>query len=155
MVKGSAGGKNQAQCRPVKECEFSQLKSLLNELGYDLNEQKIAENIDEIRRRGGEVFVAIIDQKLVGCVGAIIDVRLAAGINGEIVSLVVAAEYRGRGLGQALVKHAENWLGQFVDTIRVRGNVLRSEVHHFYEKLDYRLSKTQNIFSKSVQVSRR
>ncbi|MCA9920429.1 MAG: hypothetical protein KC445_20880, partial [Anaerolineales bacterium] len=76
--------------RSVKEDDFPEQKELLQALGYDLAISNMAENVREIRARGGEVFVAERNGRLVGCVAAIIDVRLGGGICGEIVSLVVA-----------------------------------------------------------------
>jgi aminoglycoside 3-N-acetyltransferase len=84
------------------------------------------------------------------CVGAIIDARLAAGISGEIVSLVVSEQHRGSGIGRGLVEFAESWLTQRVVKIRVRANSLRSEAHEFYIRRGYQESKTQKIFEKYV-----
>ena len=97
-----------------------------------------------------EVFVAKIHDRVVGCVGAIIDVRLATGISGEIVSLVVSEPHRGNGIGRGLVEVAESWLTQRVVKIRVRANSIRSEAHAFYLKMGYQESKTQKIFEKYV-----
>ncbi|MCB0032548.1 MAG: GNAT family N-acetyltransferase, partial [Anaerolineales bacterium] len=88
--------------RNVAGDEYPELQGLLAQLGYDLAVSTIAENVQEIRARGGEVFVAERNGRLVGCVAAIIDVRLGGGICGEIVSLVVAESERGQGVGRAL-----------------------------------------------------
>lgn len=134
----------------IEEIEFGQLKGLMEELGYELKTSQIVQNIQEIRSRGGEVFVAKINNIVVGCVCAIIDVRLAAGINGEIVSLVVSEQHRGSGIGKELVELAESWLKQRVARIRVRANLIRSEAHEFYLKAGYQELKTQKIFEKYI-----
>ena len=134
----------------IEEIEFGQLKGLMKELGYELKTPQIVQNIQEIRSRGGEVFVAKINEIVVGCVCTIIDVRLAAGINGEIVSLVVSEHYRGIGIGKGLVELAESWLKQRVARIRVRANITRFKAHEFYIKAGYQELKTQKIFEKYV-----
>lgn len=139
---------NQPLYQAINPSDQAQLKSLLNELGYDLDDARIEQHIREIRNRGGEVFVAKLADRVVGCVAAIVDVRLAAGIQGEIVSLVVTEPYRGQGIGNGLIKSAEDWLSQTVDTIRVRANSQRRDAHRFYAKAGYELSKTQKIFTK-------
>ena len=88
--------------------------------------------------------------KVYGCICAIFDIRLAAGINGEIVSLVVDSSARGMGVGKGLVAKAESWLRQRTNRLRVRANSVRSEAHSFYESLGYSLSKTQSVFTKNV-----
>jgi GNAT superfamily N-acetyltransferase len=88
--------------------------------------------------------------EVVGCVGAIIDARLAAGVNGEIVSLVVLEPFRGRGIGKRLVEVAEAWLAAFVGRIRVRANTRRVDAHRFYADAGYQEVKTQKIFQKAL-----
>ncbi len=136
--------------RPASSAGYLELKSLLEQLGYELTVRNIADNIREIRARGGEVFVAVVNGRITGCVAAIIDVRLAEGIVGEIVSLVVAESARGQGIGKGLVNHAEQWLAQSVSTVRVRANVVREAAHKFYESGGYQLVKTQKLFKKTL-----
>jgi GNAT superfamily N-acetyltransferase len=126
------------------------LKPLIHQLGYDIDANDIEANITEIRERQGEVFVAKIDDELIGCVNAIIDVRLAAGTTGEIVTLVVLEEYRGMGVGKTLVATAEAWLAERVTTIRVRTNSIRTAAHQFYLGAGYQELKTQKIFKKNL-----
>ncbi|MDQ7730745.1 GNAT family N-acetyltransferase [Halomonas sp. SpR8] len=90
------------------------------QLGYDHSEESLSANISAVREQGGEVFVAEVAGSVRGCVSAIIDVHLAEGVKGEIVSLVVSEAARGQGLGKGLVLEAEKWLSGKVSAIRLR-----------------------------------
>ena len=109
---------------------------------------EIASNI--INQRNGIILVAELGGNVVGCLSAVINVSLAEGMFGEIISLVVSKEYRGSGIGKRLVKQAEDWLKPKVETIRIRANSIRLEAHKFYKSLGYKEEKTQISFIKSV-----
>lgn len=136
------------QALELSEC--FKLVPLINQLGYKLSAQMIENNVTQIRDRGGQVFVASYDTEIIGCIAAIIDVRLAAGKQGEIVTLVVLDRYRHMGVGSKLVTCAEQWLLPEVSSIRVRANVIRENAHQFYIYMGYKGSKTQKIFSKKL-----
>ncbi len=122
------------------------LLPLMQALGYALGADELRNSIAEINQRGGAVFVAEREGRIVGCVAAIIDVRLAEGVTGEIVSLVVVPECRGLGIGKGLVEQAEAWLDPRVSVIRIRANAIRAEAHGFYRSLGFKEIKTQKIF---------
>ncbi|WP_386082709.1 GNAT family N-acetyltransferase [Vreelandella sp. F11] len=121
---------------------------LMAQLGYDLSGEVLVSSVSAVRKQGGEVFVAEVSGNVLGCVSAIFDVRLAEGVKGEIVSLVVSKNARGQGLGKGLVLEAEKWLSGKVDVIRVRANALRGQSHLFYESLGYRKDKAQVVLLK-------
>jgi GNAT superfamily N-acetyltransferase len=120
------------------------------ELGYPVEADDLKRNIEEILKRGGQLIIAEEERAIVGTVCVIIDARLAEGIYAEIVSLVVAVNARGRGIGKGLVKKAEDWAKERVHKVRVRANEVRHEAHLFYESQGYNKVKTQRIFIKMV-----
>ncbi len=126
------------------------LVQLLNQLGYPLTESEIHKRVQHIRAAGGEVFIAEYHGAVVGCINAILDVRLAEGVVGEIVSLVVDSNHRGLGLGKGLIEVAENWLSASTEKIRIRANAIRTESHGFYLELGYEEFKTQKVFIKKL-----
>lgn len=130
------------------------LVQLVGQLGYEHTPQGLATNVAQVRQAGGEVFVAEVEAQVRGCVCAILDVRLAAGRHGEIVSLVVDESARGRGLGRGLVDAAERWLRARVTQVRVRANTARTSAPEFYEKLGYARLKTQAVFTKALPPDR-
>ena len=122
----------------------------MHELGYPLNEEELLFNIDIINQRNGIILVAELGGNVVGCLSAVINVSLAEGMFGEIVSLVVLNRYRRLGIGKCLMIKAENWLKPQVEKIRIRANSIRLEAHKFYKSLDYKEVKTQKSFIKFV-----
>ncbi len=106
-------------------------------------------NIQEIKNRGGAVFVAEVNGRVVGSICSVIDARLAEGVYGELVSLIVSEKFRGTGVGKGLVEVGEQWIGKRATRIRVRANEIRSDAHDFYKHLGYRESKTQKVFIKN------
>ena len=137
--------------RPFQIDDLPALIPLMEQLGYSHSETSLLNNIETVRKSGGEIFIAERKGKVLGCVCAIIDVRLAEGTQGEIVSLVVLEEMRGFGLGKGLVNTAEEWLFQYADTVRVRANEIRAEARQFYLGMGYEVSKIQVVLKKELK----
>lgn len=138
-------------CREYEKADLAYIQSLMHELGYSVTGEELRSNIKEIQQRDGVVFVAELNNQLVGCICSVIDVRLAEGVYGEIVSLIVSDKSRGVGVGKSLVEISEKWLCQRVEKIRVRANVIRTGAHTFYRKLGFEEVKNQKIFIKKLQ----
>ena len=136
--------------RQLNQDEIEVVQQLMHELGYPLDEEELLFNINMINQRNGIILVAESGGNIVGCLSAVINVSLAEGMFGEIVSLVVSKEYRGSGIGKCLVKQAEDWLKPKVKIIRIRANSIRLEAHKFYKSLGYKDVKTQISFIKHV-----
>ena len=134
--------------RTYQSQDLDTIVQLMSQLGYNHDQQSLAQNITAVRTAGGEVFVAEANHQVCGCIAAIIDIRLAEGRVGEVVSLVVDESARGHGVGKGLMYTAERWLQPRTDTIRIRANAIRKEAHRFYKNLGYENTKTQVIFSK-------
>jgi ribosomal protein S18 acetylase RimI-like enzyme len=136
--------------RQLRKDDIKIVRQLMHELGYPLDEEELLFNINKINQRNGIILVAESGGNVAGCLCAVINVSLAEGMFGEIVSLVVSREYRGSGIGKCLVNQAEDWLKPKVEKIRIRANSIRLEAHKFYKSLDYKEVKTQKSFIKFV-----
>ncbi|MBB3140018.1 GNAT family N-acetyltransferase [Halomonas organivorans] len=137
--------------RQATKADAEALAGLMGQLGYAHGPDGVSDNLAAMVARGDAVIVAEGERGIVGCVSAILDVRLAEGRCGEIVSLVVTQTSRGAGLGAELVAAAEAWLRPRTDRIRVRANVTREAAHAFYRRQGYRLDKRQCLLVKSLE----
>jgi N-acetylglutamate synthase-like GNAT family acetyltransferase len=139
--------------RTVKIEDFDQLIILLKQLGYLSTSNNLSERIEEIKKDNrGCVFVAVdVNGIIIGCVHALIDIRLAGGTFGEIVSLVVDDRMHGQGIGKGLIDTATEYLRtKGLKRIRVRCNSIREDAHKFYEHLGFVEKKSQKIFEKNI-----
>ena len=141
------------EIRPAMAADTPVLVDLMKQLGYDWVPLELTKRLQQLRAQGHEIWVACAltekgDTKAIGCISAILDVRLAEGCVGEIVSLVVSRECRGDGVGQALLQAAEAWLEPQVSSIRIRANMRREEAHGFYQRAGYQPYKSQKVFVK-------
>lgn len=136
--------------REYRATDAEAVRTLLRQLGYDRSLDGTTTNIAQVRDHGGTIFVASIAGDTCGCICVVLDARLAEGLYGELVSLVVSEKHRGSGIGKALVAHAENHLKRYTDKIRVRANVLRHDAHRFYSSMGYVDRKEQKVFTKKL-----
>lgn len=136
--------------RQFEESDTQSVSALMAQLGYNHSTENLLANVRAVRRSGGQVFVVEVGGMVCGCISAIIDARLAEGVKGEIVSLVINESSRGLGLGSGLVAAAEKWLSPQTTEIRVRANATREEAHLFYHKRGYCLVKQQVVLVKAV-----
>lgn len=136
------------ELRYASEKDSPFIAQLMNELGYETDVELIKNRLEKIRQRNGRVIVAVDENgDIVGCVHVFIDLRLAEGEMGEIVSLVVKKELRGKGTGTKLLNKARGWVQDAgCKKIRIRANAIREEAHQFYKEQGFEEVKSQKIF---------
>ncbi len=133
--------------------EYSdQVSELLSQLGYNVSKVELPYRISKIcEDKKGLVFLAFKSDKVVGCVHTMIVARLAEGICGEIVSLVVDKSVRNEGIGKGLINQSIQWLKQNgISKLRVRCNSIRNDAHKFYNHLGFTEKKSQKVFEKLI-----
>lgn len=97
------------------------------------------------------VLVAEVEGRLVGWIQMSTIFALESGGFSEIRGLVVDEQFRGRGIGAALVRAGEEWsVALGVRALRVRSNVIRERTHRFYEILGYARAKSQVVFTRRI-----
>jgi len=125
---------------------------LSDQLGYPSTEEETTRRLLQVNGQSGHaVYVAEADGRLVGWVHVFVNHSLLADTPAEVAGLVVDENHRGRGVGRVLMQQAERWAQERgCRSVRLRSNVLRSRAHLFYEKLGYRVIKSQKAFCKDL-----
>jgi GNAT superfamily N-acetyltransferase len=87
--------------------------------------------------------------QVVGWVHVHLRLIVESGLRAEVAGLVVDERYRGAGIGRLLIRSAEQWaLRQGCWAVHIHSNVVREGALAFYEKIGYRLLKTQRVLQK-------
>jgi GNAT superfamily N-acetyltransferase len=138
----------QMTIRDMVDGDAEQARSLMTHLGYDLDRE-------EFRRR--YQAVAADDRHLLrvaelnGRLAALLHVYVRPAIDKppEVVvqALVVDANQRGKGIGEAMMRSAEAWArGRGFSSISLSSHIRRADAHAFYEGLGYRIIATSHLF---------
>jgi len=133
--------------RHACEIDAAAINNVSKHLGYsELSVTDTQEKLSNlIQSSTDEIYVAEVRDCIVGWLHIFYAHRLASANFYEIGGLVVLPDYRGRGVGRVLVKHAED-LHQ--GKMRVRCNELRLEAHKFYKSIGFHSTKNQQVFEK-------
>ncbi len=128
---------------------------LSGQLGYPASAEQIEARFRGLSREpDSSVFVAEgEDGRLAGWIHVLARRFLESDLHAEIAGLVVDAGARRGGVGRALIEAAEDWARERgCATVRVRSNMRRVEAKPFYERMGYRVVKTQYVFEKSARA---
>ena len=116
------------------------VSALLGELGYVLPVSRASEHIRQLSGTGSDpVFVAVADGQIVGLIAS----HLCQMLQYErpimrVTALVVDLRARRRGVGEQLMRHAEQVASaagcEFVELTSAMG---RAEAHAFYRRIGY------------------
>lgn len=139
--------------RPATLADAPQLASLAGQLGYASTPEQVASRFREIAREAEHLILVAEDSAghLAGYIEIFPFRTIGADARIEIASLVVDQSCRSQGAGRLLMAHAESWgrANGFAEA-GLRSNVIRERAHTFYEKLGYRVTKTQKSFRKKL-----
>jgi GNAT superfamily N-acetyltransferase len=127
------------------------IAELSGELGYpaetaDIERRLVALPPDD------DVWVATIDDAVVGWIHCSLRRTLVGEPRIEILGNVVGELWRGRGVGRALMAQAErSALDRGVSVVRLRTGSQRAGAHEFYRAVGYRDQKTQLVFVRELE----
>jgi len=126
---------------------------LSGQLGYPATADVVRERFRVLARDpDSSIFVAERDDgRLAGWIHVVAQRFLETDHHTEIAGLVVDAGARRSGVGRALIGAAEAWTRERgCIRVRVRSNMKRVEAKPFYERMGYRVVKTQYVFEKTT-----
>ena len=110
---------------------------LIEELGYPgITPQAVAERLADLARLEGRALVGVIEGQVIACLTLskmrVLHRPLPVG---RISMFVVGAQWRGQGIGSAMLDRAEARLREEgCGVIEVTSNMRRTRAHAFYEE---------------------
>ena len=126
--------------REVKPADAPDLARLITQLGYPSSQGEIEKRMTVLARLPDHAtFVAELDGRIVGLVGAYMDYALEIdGAYGRLMGLVVDEAFRGQGVGARLMEWIEGWLRDHGATrLTLTSGKQRIDAHRFYRNLGY------------------
>jgi GNAT superfamily N-acetyltransferase len=138
------------EIRRARLADSPEVAALTAELGYP------APGIEDrlgliLGRDDAAVLVAVVANRVIGWVHVHDAAAVQVAPFGEVGGLVVAETHRGTGVGESLLKAAEDWArARGHAELRVRSNAIRERAHRFYLGRGYRIEKTSLTFHKEI-----
>lgn len=136
--------------------DTEEIGNLCLQLGYDVEEQLVKENLDKlIDKQDNAIYVIENDDtKIIGWVHVYGKHLIETKSYAEIGGLVVDQKYRRLGIGEQLMKMCEDWsVKEGYGILRLRSGISREVAHMFYEKIGYENVKLQKVFEKKLKVN--
>ena len=134
--------------REMKDSDTRQARSLMKQLGYDLDQAEFARRYRAVARDDRHILlVAERDAQVVALLHAYARPAIDKPPEAVVQALVVDATQRGKGVGAAMMRSAEAWARRRGFTsVALTSRVERSDAHAFYQGLGYRIAATSHLF---------
>ena len=128
--------------RFARASDVTEMSRLFAELGYDVPVDVLVKRLEAFHGAGEMALVAEDDSSPDHLLGMATLHRTPllhrAGPVGRVSALVVEERMRGRGIGRALMRAAEQWAAERGCVLmEVTSNMRRADAHSFYEGLGY------------------
>ena len=121
------------------------------DLGYECNTELVFEHLKQLDGSREIVFVAEIDNVVVGYIHAEIYNLLYHETMVNILGIAVSSDYRRHGVGRALMECVERWAKELeISMMRLSSGGGRKEAHAFYRKMGFDGEKEQICFNKRL-----
>ena len=141
---------SEAFIREARRGDSEALVGLVAQLEFDVDPAGVAERLQLLARKGEPVLVAEVNGRPVG----MLDWHVMTTVHrtrsvGRIVTLVIDSEFRGKGIGTALMAAAEARIRKRgCEKLEVTSNLSLERAHAFYER--YGLERSSVRFVKDL-----
>jgi GNAT superfamily N-acetyltransferase len=136
-----------AHIRTAFMADAAALADLCGELGYSSTTSQVQERLCLLDDPERSLLVAEANGRLAGFIDVHVQRVVETDPYAEVGGLVVTAEYRGEGLGAALLAAAAAWARERgLRVMWIRANLAREGVHEFYPAVGCRRVKDQRVY---------
>jgi GNAT superfamily N-acetyltransferase len=139
--------------RRARKDDAAIIAELSGQLGYPSTKRKIESRLQRVLPDPAHaLFVAELPGgKIGGWLHVFSYLVVESDARAEVAGLVVDSALRGSGIGRLLLQQAEHWAREKGYTaVSLRSNIVRHDAHAFYQKLGYKIPKTQHVFRKEI-----
>lgn len=147
--------------RRMEYRDAGEVASLCGELSYPATTERILERLVAVQtsppQQQADILVAVdpVGDRVVGWVHVCDPLFLTGNRSASVWGLVVTSACRGQGISRLLMEAAEEWaVDNGCKEMRLHSAVQRVEAHAFYERLGYRLEKSQLALVRSLPSTR-
>ena len=140
--------------RKMQTDDAAAVNLLSKQLGYSLTVLQTEKQIRTIlSRKDHALLVALSEMNIIGWIHAFQSHFIESTSFVEIGGIVVDENYRGKGVGKALVQQIIDWtLEQKYFKLRVRTQHKRLDAQQFYRTLKFEEMKEQKVFQLDLSV---
>jgi len=140
-----------ATLRPAEPRDAAALAGLAGELGYPITAAEAEQRLAALGGGSDLVLVADAGGRLAGWIHVATSKGLLAEEHALIAALVVGAEWRGQGIGRALVERASTWAAaRGHSRLRVRSQIVREGALRFYQRTGFSAVKQQMVLDRPI-----
>lgn len=122
--------------RKMEKSDYADIYGLIkNSLGYENDKEKLFARLDKMTGGIYHTYIAEIDGKAVGFIGFC--AMSAYEFDGDYIRVLALAadeNYRGMGVGTALLKETEDFAAENgIELFTLNSGMSRADAHKFYE----------------------
>jgi GNAT superfamily N-acetyltransferase len=143
--------------REITPADSDAAAELSGELGYPVSSETMKGRIEACLAISDHIVLVACTpdpERTVGWIDVSVVHHLQNEAYGEIGGLVVASDFRSAGIGQKLLRRAEDWIRneKKVRRVVVRSQISREAAHRFYLREGFSRWKTSAVFSKDLEI---
>jgi GNAT superfamily N-acetyltransferase len=138
--------------RSITRSDLPAARVLLRQLGYDIALAELAARLDRVGAAVDHcVAVAELDGQIAGLLHVFERPALEKPCEAIVQALVVEVACRGKGVGRALMRHAETWARtRGLASIALHTRIDRDDACAFYARIGYDAAATSHRMRKQL-----
>jgi GNAT superfamily N-acetyltransferase len=141
--------------RHPPEAFLPQIANLIEQAGLPATPEDVGRRLERLPA-ADRLILAVEGEHLVGYAHLRIGNDLVYEETAELMSIIVRASHRRRGIGRRLVTAAETWAAQSGRArLLMRTEVVRTAAHAFFVALGFRETSTNLEFVRDLEAARR